>query len=750
VAARNDGQGRADGERRLALSFDVGGTFTDFTLVDLDSGRVVAEHKTLTDPADPVASSLAGFRDMVAAGHLQPAELGLVVHATTLVTNTIIERTGADTALLTTAGFRDLLVFGHEQMYDIYDLFAPPAAPLAPRERRVEADERVTRDGTVLRSLDPEQVVAALHPLIGEGVEAVAIGFLHSYVAPEHEDAAAAAIAAAFPGVEISRSSRVAPLIGEYERLTTTVADAYVKRTVRRAIGGLDAALRDAGVPRGVDLHIMLSNGGIASAADAVERPIRLLESGPAAGALVAAFHGGLAGRDRVLSLDMGGTTAKACLIEAGRPELAPLLEAARVHRFKPGSGLPILIPVVDLIEIGAGGGSVARVDELGLLKVGPHSAGADPGPACYGRGGVDPTVTDADLLLGYLGADSFLGGRMRLDQAAAEAALARLGDVVGLSVLETAWGIHRIANEAMAAAARIHAIEKNRDPRRYTLLAFGGAGPAHASAVAALLDISEIVYPPGAGVASALGCLVAPPAFSQARTYAGRLDALDWDRVHRLYAELEAEATAALTAAGVPPNEIVFERAVDLRLAGQYHELTVPLDTLTPPAPLARGPGEGGEVAPPSPAQRERGVGGVRVAGEKGVGEVRVDTLTAAFAAAYEERYGRMLTGLPIEALTWRLEARGPAGRVRLAPSPAGKSDPAAAQRGWRPVYFAAPEPAFVETPVYERARLAPGARIAGPAIVEEPAATIVLQPGDRAEINPYGALVVRRGDVA
>jgi N-methylhydantoinase A/oxoprolinase/acetone carboxylase beta subunit len=707
-------------QRRLALSFDVGGTFTDFTLVDLSTGTVLAEHKVPTDPIDPARSSLQGWRDLVADGCLDPTQLSMVVHATTLVTNAVIERKGAPTALLTTAGHRDLLTFGRDQMYDIYDLFAPPAEPLVPREWRVEADERISRDGETLFPLDPDRIVAAIRPLVESGVEAIAVGFLHSYLRPEHEEAAAEAIAAAFPSVELSLSSRVAPLIGEYERFSTTVADAYVKGKVRRSIGGLTRALRDEGWAEDQELQIMLSAGGIASASEAIERPIRLLESGPAAGALVAAFHGALAGRERVLSLDMGGTTAKACLIDGGRPSLAASLEAARVHRFKAGSGLPVAIPVVDLIEIGAGGGSIARIDELGLLKVGPDSAAADPGPACYGRGGTEATVTDANLLLGYLDEGSFLGGRMRLDRAAAEDALARLGTPLGLSALDTAWGIYRIANEAMAAAARIHAIEKNKDPRRYTLLAFGGAGPAHAMAVAALLDIAEVIFPAGAGVASALGCLVAPPLISLARTYAGRLDALNWDRVDDVYAGLEREARAALHAAGLSDDQITIERSVDLRLAGQYHELTVPF---------------GGKS--PSP----------NVGGGVGVGAVIAATLAQSFEHAYTERYGRMLTGLPIEATTWRIEARGPEGRVRLAQGVPGEPDPSVAQSGKRAVFFGSPVPGYVTTPIYERARLKPGACLNGPAIIEEPAATTVLGPGDRGEINPYGALVVQRG---
>jgi N-methylhydantoinase A/oxoprolinase/acetone carboxylase beta subunit len=702
--------GSGNERRDLALSFDVGGTFTDFTLVDLATGEVLAEHKVPTDPIDPARSSVQGWKDLVDDGRLEPAKLGLVVHATTLVTNAVIERKGAPTAFLTTKGHRDLLTFGRDQMYDIYDLFAPPAEPLVPRAWRVEADERISRDGAVLTPLDPAQIIDAVRPLVEAGATAVAIGFLHSYLVQEHEATAASAIERTFPDLEISISSRVAPLIGEYERFSTTVADAYVKGKVRRSIGGLTTALQAEGFPADLELQIMLSAGGIASASEAIARPIRLLESGPAAGALVAAFHGALAGRSRVLSLDMGGTTAKACLIDSGRPSLAANLEAARVHRFKSGSGLPIAIPVIDLIEIGAGGGSIARIDELGLLKVGPDSAAADPGPACYGRGGTEATVTDANLFLGYLAEGSFLGGRMHLDRSAAEDALSRLGTQVGLSALETAWGINRIANEAMAAAARIHAIEKNKDPRRYTLLAFGGAGPAHAMAVATLLEIDEVIFPAGAGVASALGCLVAPPSISLARTFVGRLDRIDWHAIAALFSAMDEEATASLLAAGVARDEITVEHGVDVRLSGQYHELTISISQET----IQRGD---------------------------------VGTLTEAFEAAYAVRYGRMLTGLPVEATTWRLDARGPEGRVRLARRDMVESDGTAALTGFRPVFQSTPELGFRSTAVYERARLEPGAKISGPAIIEEPAATTVLLPGDAGEINPYGALVVRRG---
>jgi N-methylhydantoinase A/oxoprolinase/acetone carboxylase beta subunit len=693
-----------------ALSFDVGGTFTDFTLVDLASGSVIAEHKELTDAEDPSRSSLAGWRELIAQGALDPAALQLVVHATTLVTNAVIERKGARTAFLTTYGFRDLLTFGREQMYDIYDLFAPLPEPLVPDELRIEVDERVTRDGTVLKVLDVDRAVEAVQSMVNAGATAIAIGFLHSYLNPDHEARAAARISEAFPDLDLSLSCKVAPIIGEYERFSTTIADAYVKRLVRVAVGGLVESLHREGLAADCDVHIMTSSGGIVASSDAFQRPIRLLESGPAAGALAAAFHGKLAGRTNVLSLDMGGTTAKACLIEDGKAGLAPVLEAARVDRFKPGSGLPVIIPVVDLIEIGAGGGSIARVDEMGLLKVGPESAGAAPGPACYGLGGTLPTVTDANLILGYLSEDGFLGGRMELDRTAAANAIGGLAAQLGLDMEATAWGINRVANEAMAAAARIHAIEKNRDPRAFSLLAFGGAGPVHASAVARILGTREVIFPPGAGVASALGCLVAPLAIALARTLPGRLDTLDWEAVDQLYQEMETEAMSSLAAAGVARERVSMRRSVDLKLSGQYHELTVDFEDADHTGPRPR--------------------------------------LEEDFVRLYSDRYGRMLTGLAIEATTWRLNATGPEGAVQLQAGEPGTADPSSALRETREARFLGRGDGLIEAPVYLRSSLRPGMALKGPAIVEEANATLVLQPGDAGVVNPYGAIVVAIGE--
>ncbi|HEX5166515.1 MAG TPA: hydantoinase/oxoprolinase family protein, partial [Thermomicrobiales bacterium] len=375
--------------RRIALSFDVGGTFTDFVAIDVAAGEVAGRHKVLTNARYPARGVVRGWQEMVEAG-LTAEAIQLSVHSTTLVTNALIERKGAKTILLATAGFRDLLELAREQMYDIYDLFAPPPEPLIPRPLRLEIDERTDADGQILREPSPESIEAAIATIRESGATAVAIAFLHAYRNPANEQAVAAAIQQALPDVAISLSSAVAPIVGEYERTSTTAADAFAKPSVRAYVGELDDSLAAGGIR--APLYLMLSSGEIASAATAIERPIRLLESGPAAGGIAAAFFGRLSGHDNVLSLDMGGTTAKACVIEAGKPELAHMLEVARVRRFMAGSGLPVVAPVVDLIEIGAGGGSIARRDELGLLKVGPDSSGADPGPACYGLGGELPT----------------------------------------------------------------------------------------------------------------------------------------------------------------------------------------------------------------------------------------------------------------------------------------------------------------------------------------------------------------------
>jgi 5-oxoprolinase (ATP-hydrolysing) len=507
--------------RALRLGFDIGGTFTDFVLADPATGALRL-HKRLTTPEDPAIGALDGLHRIIADHGAGFADVVEIVHGTTLVTNAIIERNGAKLGLITTAGFADVLEAGTEQRYDIYDLFLTYPEPLVPRRRRLEVAERIDRDGRVVTPLDREAVRRAARALRDAGAEALAICFLNAYREPKHEREAAAIVAAELPAIPVSVSSDVVAEIGEYARFVTTCANAYVQPLMATYLRRLERELRAAGFTGA--LRLMHSAAGLVSATAAGDFPIRLLESGPAGGALAAALLGARAGHADLLAFDMGGTTAKVCLIEEGRAQIAPLMEAGREHRFKKGSGLPIKAATVDMIEIGAGGGSIAAIDAVGLLRVGPHSAGAAPGPACYGRGGEQPTVTDANLVLGYYDPGFFLGGTMALDVQAARDAIQRVAEPLGLSVEQAAWGIHKVVVESMADAARVYLVERGKDPRRYAMVGFGGAGPAHAGEVARALGMAELVVPPASGAASALGFLVAPLSASAVRSLLVRL----------------------------------------------------------------------------------------------------------------------------------------------------------------------------------------------------------------------------------
>ncbi len=696
---------------RYRIGLDIGGTFTDLVLLNEATGEVRL-HKILTTPDDPAAAALQGVADVCRAAGLTPADVEMLVHGTTLVTNAIIERSGPPTALLTTRGFRDILEMGKEQRYDIYDLFLRFPEPLVPRRRRIEVVERVDRDGTVLTPVDLAQVRGIVRDLVAQGIEAVAVSFLHAYQNPAHEQAVAELLGREFPGVHVSASSEVVPEIREFERTCTTVCNAYVQPLVDRYLERLRAALAEQAFSG--RFYLMQSSGGTIVPAAARRFPIRLLESGPAGGALVTAFFGERLGRPDLVAFDMGGTTAKICLIRDGRPDVASGIEAARVHRFKRGSGLPVTVPVIDMMEIGAGGGSVARVDSLGLLRVGPHSAGASPGPACYGRGGSEATVTDACLALGYFDPGYFLGGAMPLDRDAAVRALERVGSPLGLDPVTAAWGVHQIVSENMAAAARVYLIERGQDPRRFAMVAFGGAGPAHASHVARILGLGEIIVPPDAGVAAALGFLVAPTSFDLVHSLPGMLTDLDWPAVNALYTMMEARGRAMLVDAGVPPEQITFARRAEMRLAGQFHDIEVPV----PDGTLTAG------VAP---------------------------HLTAAFEAKYRRLYGTFLPGRPILALNWRVLASGPPPRIPIASAPVEPGSQAhragaaaAALKGRRPAYFAETD-GFVEVPVFDRYRLRPGAAAPGPAIVEEREATTVLGAGDTFTVDAFHNLVIQ-----
>ena len=688
-----------------SLSIDIGGTFTDFTLHNVETGEL-SVHKVLTDPEDPTRALIQGVRELLARVDTAAGSLRMVVHSTTLATNAIIERKGAKTALLTTRGFRDILELGREQIYDMHDLHAEFPEPIVPRHLRAEVDERVDRDGNVLKELDLESSIAAIDDLVEQGVEAMTISLLHAYKNPAHEQALRDQIQMRYPNLSLSISSEVAPVINEYERTSTTVADGYIKPSVSGYLRGVERELSEEGyVGR---LLVMHSAGGVMNADAARERPIRMLESGPAAGALAAGFYSDLLGQPDLISLDMGGTTAKTCVIEGGRPTQTNNIEVARVHRFKIGSGLPILIPVLDLIEIGSGGGSIAWLDGLGLLRVGPHSAGADPGPACYGMGGTDPTVTDANLVLGYLNSEYFLGGRMTLDTEAAMDAMSRLGLKLGMDAIAAAWGVYSVVTESMAAAARIHIIGRNKDPRRYALVAFGGAGPAHACEVARILGASSVVVPLGAGVTSALGCLAAPLSFENVRSVPALLANTNWDDINSTYDEMETWGRGMLANAGVADSDVRLTRSADMRLVGQIHEINVPIP-------------------------------------ERRLSSSNVNSIEADFHSIYQELYARRNLSLPIEVQNWRLLISGPEPDLELREQPDVVGDAAhtMAIKGQRRAYFPASN-GFIECAVYDRYQLTTGHDFHGPAIIEEAEATTIVRPGERVTVDRWLNLVI------
>jgi N-methylhydantoinase A len=686
------------------LGVDIGGTFTDLVVVDEATGAIRLG-KVLTTPKDPAHAVEQGIHALLDQAAIAPGVVQAVVHGTTLATNALIERKGARTALLTTAGFRDALEIHREGRYDMYDLFIDPPPPLVPRHLRREVPERLLADGSALRPLDEGTARRVIAELVAAGAEAVAICLLHAYVNPAHERRLAELVREVAPSLPVACSSDVVPEIREYERTATTTANVYVMPLMARYLEDLERRLGDLGIPG--QLYIMQSSGGIALPGDAKRLPVRLVESGPAAGALAGAEAARGRGEARLLSFDMGGTTAKACVIDDGAPLVAREFEVARADRFKRGSGLPMRVPVIELIEIGAGGGSIARVDRMGLLKVGPDSAAADPGPACYGLGGRLPTVTDADLLLGYLDAEFFLGGRMRLDAAAARRAVEEhVGRPLGLDAVQAAWGIHRVVNENMAAAARIHGIERGKDLRQYPLFAFGGAGPVHCWQVARILRVPRLLLPFGAGAMSAYGLLAAPLAFDFVRTHRARLDAADWPALNALFAEMEQEGRALLRRGGVPSKEVRVTRVAEMRYLGQGHEVEAPIP--------------GGALTAAS-----------------------LRAITASFEGVYRALYHRLPQGVPIEALNWRVTIAGPRPPVRFGTTARSARRGKSAVKTTRPAYFSEAG-GFVPTLVYDRYALGPGAVFAGPAIVEERESTAVIGPGGRCRVDAGLAIVV------
>lgn len=676
------------------VGVDIGGTFTDLLMIGDDGSAVIG--KTLTTPVDPSLAVESALSE--ALGHLaaDARQVQALVHGTTLVTNAIIERKGAPTALLTTAGFRDALEIAREHRYELYDLNLELPRPLIPRHLRFDVPERIAADGTILQPLDESFVRRLVGELGDKGIRAIAVCYLNSFRNPAHERRTAEIVAQIAPPLRVSLSSDVVAEIREYQRSSTTVANVYVQEMVASYLEGLQRRMKRVGFQG--SFFVMLSNGGIATAETAARFPVRLLESGPAAGALAAARLGSRSGFSDLLAFDMGGTTAKLCAVESGEPLKAHEFEVDRVYRFRRGSGLPVKIPVIDMIEIGAGGGSIARVDALGLLKVGPESAGADPGPACYGRGGEKPTVTDADLILGYLNPDYFLGGRMRLDLQAARRALSQLAGPLGLTIEQVAWGIHRVVNENMASAARTHLGERGKDPRRMPLFAFGGAGPVHGYRVAEVLHLPALISPVGAGVGSTFGLLAAPLAFDFVRSAYSRLDSLNLNFVNGLLEEMAREGRTLLEESGLSASEISYQCSADMRYVGQGHEVSVPLPNGT-------------------------------------LNESHLPQVATAFEQIYRTLYGRKGPDVPLEVINWRVVTSGPRPENDFH-LPEADSFPKSAVKGTRMAYF--PEHGkYLETPVYDRYGLKAGETLSGPAVIEERESTLIVGARGRARVD-------------
>ena len=687
----------------IRVAFDVGGTFTDFALQVSDNAKSYFA-KTPTTPADPAEAVLAGLDRLLREAGLEAGAIDAALHATTVATNAVIERKGAATALITTKGFRDILIIGRQKRYDTYDLYLDKPEPLVRRRAIHEVVERTGHDGRIIEALDVASLETVIERLAAGEVEAVAVALLHSYANPAHEEAIRQVLAKRLPALPVSLSSEVSPKYREYERTNTTVANAYLKPVVADYVARLQEALVERGFRH--EIFIMQSNGGLVSTEIAREYPIRIVESGPAAGVLMCAKVGADVASEHLITFDMGGTTAKLGAIDGGEPAVLPTFEVDLV-RNRPGSGLPINVPSVELLEIGAGGGSIAAT-EMGTITVGPESAGADPGPICYGAGGSRPTITDANLVLGYLNPDYFNAGALRLDKAAAEAGIAAVvGGPLALTTAEAAWGIHVVANTNMENAMRLISVEKGRDPRRYAMVAFGGAGPVHAARIARAIGVPRVVVPFGAGVGSAIGLLQADAKIDVSTTQVMTLAPVASEAIAEIYTQLHDRAGADVARLGLP-GEVRWSRYAYMRYAGQGHEIRVDL----PMGPI-----------------------------DAGYAAQAID----AFLEAYQRRHRYGDPEAQVEAVDWYLVATiaTPKSDVVEELRAAGE---AARPAGRRAAYF--PEAGgFVETMVIDRAAMREDEAVAGPAIVEDPDATTLVLPGDTVRISPAGHLIIEIG---
>jgi N-methylhydantoinase A len=690
---------------RYRLGIDVGGTFTDGILINEETGETRIT-KLPSTPKDPSVGFLAAVERILREAGIEPEDVAYLVHGTTVATNAIIEGKLAATGFITTEGFRDMLEIQRQIRPALYDLLFEKPRPLVPRYLCFGIPERLDATGKVLAPLDERAVAAAAEQLKKERVEAIAVCFLHAYLDPAHEKRTREIVREVFPEAVVSLSSEVAPEFREYFRASTTIINAGVRPIVERYLTNIENRLQAAGLQG--ELLIMQSSGGVLTFEAARAKPVFMVESGPAAGVIVSSYLGQALGFDNIMSFDMGGTTAKAGLVEHGIPRIAKEYEvgtAARAERGAKGAGYPIRTPVIDLIEIGAGGGSIAWVDPGGALRVGPHSAGADPGPVCYRQAGAEPTITDANLVLHRIDPAHFLGGEMRLDEEAAYRAIKeKCADPLALDVVEVALGIVEIANTAMVNAVRRISVQRGYDPRDFVLVAFGGAGPLHANRLAVELEIPTVLVPMSPGTTSAMGLLVTDLKHDYSTTVIQRADRLDVEMVNRLYREMEVQGREALLTEGMGHASIGFERQVDMRYVGQSYELSIPLD--------------GDEI-------------------EEALGRV-----LQRFHEEHERAYGFAAPGEPVEFVTLRLTAVGSIAKPKLREL-AERSDNVT-PRAVRQVYFAEGG-GFVDCPSYNRYRLAAGGLIEGPAIVEEMDSTTLIHPGFRAEVDRYGNLLIR-----
>lgn len=683
-----------------SLGIDIGGTFTDLVLID-EQTNVLYFSKTLTTYPDPTLGILNGVNQLLQQHGKSITQVKTLVHGTTLVTNAVIERKGAKTALLATKGFEDVLEIGREMRYDIYDIFITMPKPLVSKEFRKGVIERLDKSGKILTKLNIDDVEKTLHQLHKKGIQSVAVSLLHSYANTKHEKQIGALLKKKFPKLTYSLSSEVMPEIREYERISATVMNAYVQPLTNDYLKNLNAKLNTLGF-NGI-IHIMNSAGRLTTIEGARKHPVHLLESGPAGGTMAGVYFGSLIGKKDLLAFDMGGTTAKASMIRNLKPEITNHFEAAREKRFKKGSGLPVRIPVIDMIEIGAGGGSIAHINHLGLLTVGPESAASTPGPACYNRGGENPTVTDADLILGFLNEDYFLGGNMKLNkQKAVEALQNKIAKPLKISIEEAAWGIHRIVNENMANAARVHIIEKGLDPRFFSTMAFGGAGPVHAFNVARLLGAPQLIVPSGAGVLSALGFLVSPVATEEISSYVCELQNINWHKLNLLLQEMATKGFTFLAKAGIAKNKASVTTVADMRYVGQGHEITVNIPS--------------GKLS-----------------------SISLSIIEQNFKETYLLRYGRSIENIPIESVTWRVLVSGES--PKLIPNQAIIGKHHQALKGTRKAYWGN---GYEETPVYDRYSILINQKIKGPCIIEEFESTTVVGKDSVVWVDEFKNIII------